>query len=58
MTVFDAWKAKVDNLVAEQLSGLTTDDLPDQMYWDMYEQGDSPEEVASETVELFLNGEL
>jgi hypothetical protein len=55
---FEAWKAKVDNLVAEQLSCLTTDDLPDQMYWDMYEQGDSPEEVASETVELFLNGEL
>ncbi len=58
MDGFDAWKAKVDKLVGDELGGMTTDDLPDQMYWDMYDQGDSAEEVARETIESFLNGEL
>lgn len=55
---FEQWKARLDNLVAEELCGLTTDDLPDQMYWDMYDQGDSPEEVRDEIMGMIEMGSM
>jgi hypothetical protein len=46
---FDAWMMKVDALLEGRL-GLGSSDLEDQPYWDWFDSGLKPSEVASEVV--------
>ena len=47
---FEEWMKLVNQKVAARLMGLTTDDLPDMCYRDMYDSGSSPAEAASEAI--------
>lgn len=45
---YDAWKAKVDAIVAKKIGfGVTTDDLPDCCLMDWYEDGIKPATAAN-----------
>lgn len=48
---FDVWMEKVNKKIADKLGGLTSDDLPDCCYYDMYEDGASPAMAAKEAIE-------
>lgn len=48
---FEQWMRKVDAEIAERLLGLTSSDLPDKCYRDMYETDMTPEEAAAEVLE-------
>ena len=47
---FEVWMAEVDALIAEELGGLTSEDLPDAEYYDYYEADCTPLEVAAEVL--------
>ena len=47
---FAQWKRKV-NVECARLCGLTSDDLPDAAYWDMWDSGESPEDAAGSVLE-------
>ena len=42
---FTAWLGRVDDAL-EDTCGLTSEDLPDYLYRDAYEDGESPKRVA------------
>ena len=46
---FKAWMSKVNGIVESNV-GLSTDDLPDVGYYDMFEDGLSPSEAAEEAL--------
>jgi hypothetical protein len=46
---FDAWMAKVDERL-EALCMLSSADLSDCCYYDMYESGDSPSQAARQVL--------
>ena len=46
---FERWIAKVNEILSSQI-GLTTDDLPDQCYMDMFEDDVSPSEAAKRAI--------
>lgn len=50
---FDEWMKKVDAAINENTGymGLTSSDLVDFLYYDAYEDGASPEEVAIEAMQ-------
>lgn len=43
---FDDWMARVDLIIAAILSGLTSEDLTDVCYRDMYDAGETPRQAA------------
>ena len=47
---FDDWMSAVDNYLSESLCGLTSDDLPDACYYDMWEDGMTPKEAANSVI--------
>lgn len=47
---FNLWLKEVDRLLNEKLC-VTTQDIEDRCYRDMYEDGYSPEEVVNEILE-------
>ncbi len=48
---FEQWKQELDAFVAEQMFGMTTGDIVDMNYWDMWNNGLSIEEAWSEVKE-------
>lgn len=54
---FEQWMAQVDNYVSA-LIGLSTGDLPDRPYYDEYEAGTTPKEMAKEIYAELESGEL
>lgn len=56
---FDGWMARLNALFASNLMGLDTDDLPDQNYWDMWNDDMTPGEAYREVIMTFIeDGEL
>jgi len=51
MTDFDQWMEKVDYCVAMLFCGLSTSDLPDVDFWELFDGGDTPEEAALFVIE-------
>jgi uncharacterized Zn finger protein (UPF0148 family) len=47
---FDVWMAKVDDTLVRKV-GVSSADLPDVCYRDMYDTGSTPEEAADEAIE-------
>jgi len=47
---FDAWMRQVDEHIANQLGGLTSEDLPDHAYADAFADERDPREVAVEVI--------
>lgn len=47
---FEEWKRLVDVKVADILGGLTTDDLPDMDYYQMYLDKISPTNAAKKAI--------
>lgn len=47
---FDEWLAAVDNIISEELGGLTSIDLPDKNYVDWYSDDISPELAANRAI--------
>lgn len=47
---FESWYAEVDRQFNE-LIGLSRDCFPDQLYWDMWDAGDTPREAVITAVE-------
>ena len=45
MSSFEEWKSEVSDIVYEE-TGYTCDQLPDQSYFDWYDEGSSPEDAA------------
>lgn len=45
-SAFDQWIKELDLLLANVLGGLTTEDLPDREYREMFESGLSPMQIA------------
>lgn len=54
---FEEWMAQVDRYV-EALIGLSTGDLPDRPYYDEYEAGTTPKEMAKEVYFAAMNGDM
>jgi hypothetical protein len=48
---FDQFMKQVDNIIAENLGGLTHQDIPDANHMDAFESGTTPEEWAQELIE-------
>ena len=48
---FKTWMARVDALMIETV-GMPCDCWPDQNYYDMWEEGYSPEQMLAEAVEV------
>jgi len=46
---FDEWMAKVDHFVIH-LTGLSADDLSDQLYYDWFLEGITPEKAAKRAI--------
>lgn len=46
---FEVWKEKVDAILENSI-GLTSDDLPDICYWDLWESGVTPRAAALEAL--------
>ena len=51
---FLEWKARVNAVISRKTGGLTSDDLPDCMYHDWYDEGMTPAEAANEAVEAAM----
>ena len=47
---FNVWMKAVNQLLAKELLGLDSEDLPDQNYWDMWNDGMSPSEGYREVI--------
>ena len=47
---FQQWKRQVDRCIEARI-GLSSDDLPDVAYRDMFDYGDSPDEAAVAALE-------
>ena len=47
---FEEWKQEVDRQIANQLGGLTSDDIGDYRYADNWEEGVSPSKTAREAI--------
>ncbi len=47
---FDGWKAAVNNLLAAQLCGLDSRDLPDCPYYSWYSDGLTPKQAAKAAI--------
>lgn len=52
---FEGWMRQVDAALVSQV-GLSSSDLPDQAYYDHYESGTEPKEVAQEILEEEMGG--
>ena len=52
---FEDWMHKVDAALVSQV-GLSSSDLPDQAYYDHYDSGAEPGEVAQEILEEEMGG--
>lgn len=52
---FDDWMKLVDFHIARMLSGLTSDDLPDYLYRDAYDDGHIPHTVARRAIRAAKN---
>ena len=50
---FDDWMASVDAIFDKEF-GVTSEDLPDCLYYDLWEDGASPLEVASDMEEILV----
>jgi hypothetical protein len=48
---FEQWKAKVDEIISDRIGGLTSDDLPDMCYRDLFDQEFTPDEAAQMSIE-------
>lgn len=48
---FEAWMEKVDQYIANELGGLTSEDLRDRCWMDFFEAGADPVETAKEILE-------
>ena len=46
---FDEWMKQVNSEVMA-IVGLSCDDLPDCLYWDNWDNGTSPQEMAREVI--------
>lgn len=51
MDTFENWMKSVDRIIANNLAGLTSQDLPDQCYMEWYEDEVSPKEAAKMAIE-------
>jgi hypothetical protein len=47
---FDEWMASVDEVLVRKV-GVSSADLPDMCYRDLYDEGYSPEETAEDAIE-------
>jgi hypothetical protein len=47
---FDVWKAKVDDRLVSKV-GVSSDDLPDIPYRDLFDTGCTPEEAADVAID-------
>jgi Family of unknown function (DUF5419) len=56
MLDFDAWMKEIDKLLVSEI-GVGHDDLPDQNYYDCYDDGMTPQEVVDEVILEELRGE-
>lgn len=51
MKTFEQWIVEVDHAIGARLGGMTSNDLPDRPYMDMYNDGMTPQEAALEAIE-------
>ena len=49
-TSFEAWMARVDDALVRKV-GVSSGDIPDIPYRDLFDQGITPEEAADEAIE-------
>lgn len=47
---YTEWKQQVDKELVKEI-GLTSDDLPDWRFFDAFEEGQEPKEVAMELIQ-------
>jgi len=53
---YETWISDVDAVLVRKV-GVSSADLPDILYRDLYDDGHSPEEAAEEAIENAMGGE-
>ena len=52
---FNAWMKGVNNLLANRLAGLTSEDIEDRDYWNMWNDGMTPSQGFNQIIEEISN---